>query len=462
MKKLTFLAFSLVCLMLAGLLPSCASDPNPIDFIRTDNYSKDAKTYIHLSLNPSATRAADDAISKVDLYVFDTDGKLENVVADISYKQNLIIDLGVTTGKKTVYAITANTIFPKDKSNTELNGMTLDNFKTKSFESLVENLNNEDGLVMAGVGEIESLSESNSPLNIPSTNSLSITLERLLAKVEVTGTISSVNDYGFAKIDDSSFKVCQINKKMQLVPAAVSTADLEDKNEKNGIYDNYEQHGSDYVQISSSATQPQYMSENLVENPTSGNTTFLSVKVRFTPSEVLYRYGTGFGRASYSATGSGTSVVNTGQTFFAIGIYNDKDVLIDFVKKTNNDKEILCFRTEQACEDFLNYGSGIGDPKPAALPDGYSYKPIEYTNGYAYYRVNISDVIDDVKYYRVLRNAYYKLRIGKVTSLGYTSEANLFPNNPDSNLEKEETLSIFSGVTFDLADWDEYSEDVDL
>lgn len=55
MKKLSFLAFSLAFIaVLAGLLTSCSSDPNPVDFIRTDGDSKDAKTYIQLSLNPSA------------------------------------------------------------------------------------------------------------------------------------------------------------------------------------------------------------------------------------------------------------------------------------------------------------------------------------------------------------------------------------------------------------------------
>lgn len=462
MKKLTSLVCSLACLLLAGLLPACSSDPNPVDFIRTDGYSKDAKTYIQLSLNPTATRADDEnAISKVDLYVFDADGVLENVVAGIGYKENLVLDLSVTTGKKTVYAITANKILPNEMSDAELNGITLDNFKNKSFESLVENLNNEDGLVMAGVGVIQNLSESNSPLNIPSSNSLSISLERLLAKVEVTGSITQDNTYGFAKIDDLSFKVCQINKKMQLVPVEISSADLENKDE-NGIYDNYEQHGKDYIAISSVGAEPQYMSENLVKTPTSGNTTFLSIRVRFTPSEVLYKYGTNLGLAEYSTTGTGNSVVKPGDTFFTIGIFNDKDVLLDFVKKTNKDNDILCFRTETDCNQFMSIGGAFGYSMPTALPDGYSYKPVEYTNGYAYYRVNISDVIDDVKYYRVLRNAYYKLKIGKVTSLGYASEADLFPSNPGSGLETEEIVSILSGFTFVFSDWDEYSEDVDL
>lgn len=391
--------------------------------------------------------------------MFDADGQLENVVAGIDYKENLILNLGVTTGKKTVYAITANQILPNKMSNAELTGMTLANFKTKSFESLVEKLNNDDGLVMAGMGEIESLSESNSPLNIPSSNSLTVSLERLLAKVEVTGSISQDKSYGFEKIDNPYFKVCQINSKMQLVSATVSPDNLEDEN-GNGIYDNYEQHGSDYIQISSSDAQPQYMSENLVEYPTSGNTTFLSIKIRFTPSSLWYLYGGSLGEA-YQFTGSGQSVITSGETFFTIGIYDKDDNLIDFVKDSNTNAKILCFRTSQACDKFISSGAGMNS-KPAALPDGYEYRSIEYTDGYAYYRVNISDGSGDSKKYRVLRNAYYKLNIGKVTSLGYARESDLFPSNPDSSLESEETVSILSGVTFDLSDWDEYSKDIDL
>lgn len=462
MKKLSALAFSLAYIaVLASLLTSCSSDPNPVDFIRTDGYSKDAKTYIQLSLNPAATRAGDeDAISVVDLYVFKEDGTLENVVADIDYKENLVLDLGVTTGKKTVYAITANKILPNKMSDDELNGISLDNFKIKSFESLVENLNNADGLVMSGMGEIQNLSESNSPLNIPASNNLTIRLERLLAKVEVTGSITQDNTYGFAKIDDPSFKVCQINKKMQLVPVEISSADLEDENE-NGVYDNYEQHGSDYIAINSTDAQPQYMTENLVANPTSGNTTFLSFKVRLTPSKVWYLSGTNWGEASYSTTGSGTSVVKTGDTFFAIGIYDKKNILIGFIKNSNDNDKIVCFRTSQACEKFISNGT-YTISKPAALPDGCEYKPIEYTNGYAYYRVNISDGADDAKKYRVLRNAYYKLKIGKVGSMGYAKESDLFPSDPDSSLEAVETISILSGVAFELNSWDEHEEDVDL
>lgn len=461
MIKLTSLACSLACFVLASLLSSCSSDPNPVDFIRTDGYSKDAKTYIQLSLNPTATRASDeDAISKVDLYVFDVDGALENVVVGLDYKENLIIDLGVTTGKKTVYAITANKILPNEMSDAELNGITLDNFKIKSFESLVDNLNNDDGLVMAGVGVIQNLSESNSPLNIPSSNSLSISLERLLAKVDVTGSITQDKSYGFEKIDNPSFKVCQINKKMQLVSVEISSADLEDGNE-NGVFDNYEQHGSDYIAINSTDAQSQYISENLVANPTSGNTTFLSVKIRLTPSSVWYISGTNLGEAIYSTTGSGASVVKPGETFFTIGIYDENNNFIEFVKDPNTNAKILCFRTSQACDKFISSGAGMYS-KPATLPNGYKYKPIEYTDGYSYYRVNISDVTDNVKYYRVLRNAYYKLNIGKVTSLGYAKESDLFPGNPGSSLEIAETVSILSGVTFDLSDWDEYSENVDL
>lgn len=462
MKKLSALAFSLAYIaVLASLLTSCSSDPNPVDFIRTDGYSKDAKTYIQLSLNPAATRAGDeDAISVVDLYVFKEDGTLENVVAGIDYKENLVLDLGVTTGKKTVYAITANKILPNKMSDDELNGISLDNFKIKSFESLVENLNNADGLVMSGMGEIQNLSESNSPLNIPASNNLTIKLERLLAKVEVMGSITQDNTYGFAKIDDPSFKVCQINKKMRLDPVEISSADLEDENE-NGVYDNYEQHGSDYIAINSIDAQPQYMTENLVQNPTSGNTTFLSVKIRLTPSSVWYISGTNLGEAIYSTTGSGASVVKPGETFFTIGIYDENNNFIEFVKNPNTNSKILCFRTSQACDKFISSGAGMYS-KPAALPEGYKYKHIEYTEGYAYYRVNISDGADDAKKYRVMRNAYYKLKIGKVGSLGYAKESDLFPSDPDSSLEAVETLSILSGVTFNLDGWDDYEEDVDL
>lgn len=453
MKKLSALAFSLAYIaVLASLLTSCSSDPNPVDFIRTDGYSKDAKTYIQLSLNPAATRAGDeDIISKVNLYVFDcsrseTNPTLEQVFKSQNVSDNkLTLELGVNPGKKIFYAITANDVFAD-----ELAGLSMTQFESKIFSSTLVKLNSSDGLVMAGKSEVVSIAKSRIENVVPVSNQFTITVQRLVAKVQVKSAdlSSSLASEGFSISNDVYFKVFQTNNEMRLDNSDGFIHSFDGMSSTNGTYDKYtfDNTSLSYIQAKSStfsSVLSQYVTENIVENPVSGNTTFLSVRVQIIPSKIytLDAYNTSLYTVSdnYSA-----------RDFYVIALVSEDNpnTIVDFYRENES---IKCYSDKRSAQYEYN----------KTLIKGIKYVELVYNQGYAYYRVDIMD--NTAQKHQIVRNKSYQIELKSLASLGVPGENYLRPADPASDLNVPSVSYVYGDSSFDVEGWkSESGQDVDL
>lgn len=448
MKTFTKFAFALAAFM---TLAACSSDRSPVDFINTDPASKEARTLIQLTFNPSSTRAAisEDAISLVHIYVFDagtsSNVHLEKIIPNLEVKSNsLMLDLDVEAGKKTIYAITAKNVFDSvDES------ISLYDFESKIFST--ENLKTDSELVMTGKQENVEIKKTTSIINIPQSNLIQIELERLSAKIDVLRASSlTENGFGFS-VSSVDFKICQTRNEMRLSRDAFTS--FEDSDD-DGTYDCYDTNKKGaYSSVVTSSSNIQYIAENLVDKSVSGNTTFINLRVKLSPTNwysVDSTTGTTLPQlstASFSDLGS----------FFVIGVYDSKNGnLIEYVK--TNDK-IACFINSALAERFIDYGDYMGADKPAALPEGFVYKVIEFKDCYAYYRINISNGNGN---YGVERNTHYRVKVNKLSALGASAENDLFPTSANSDLENVASAFTMSESSFEIKKWSEINDDVDL
>lgn len=452
MKNSTFLAHLLATLSLFAILSACSSDRSPVDYINFDGpNSKDAKTYIQLSLNPSSTRAIEEnKISSVNIYVFNAADKsnvyLEKTIAAQPVESNnVMLDLDVDAGSKVIYAITAYQIFDDIEDN-----ITLQAFESKIIQS--SKLQTSTELVMVGKQEDVDIKKTNSIINIPESNILKITLERLLAKVDISRVTNLFeSDFGFS-VNSVDYKICQTRKEVRLSKEIF--ASFEDSN-GDGTYDAYDPNKSGtYVSVgATSGNSVQYVAENLVDQPKSGNTTFVSLRVKLSPTYWFAENSFGFPQLSTSAYPE----YNT--AFFAIGVFDSNDNFIEYLM-TNN--KIPCFSSKKVAEIFINNGDSNNGIKPAALTEGYKYAVVEFSNRYAYYRVNISDGNAIQKKYGVERNTHYNIKINKISALGAKTEDDLFPKLANSSLENGASMYTMSESSFEIKTWSEINDNVDL
>lgn len=443
MRNSTFLAHLLAAMSLFALLSACSSDRSPVDYINFgDSNSKDAKTYIQLSLNPSSTRADANAtsqegvITSVSIYIFNSSNILEDVKENCDVANNKLI-VETTTGVKTIYAVTANKLF-----DTTAN-MTLQNFENTIFTSTLDKLIVDDKYVMAGKFKTGSLSETNSPINLPSSNKFSISLDRLVAKVQVAinGSLALA---GFGSVEDNaSFKVFQTNDEMRLLS---NDADLQSSfadSNNDGTYDKYTfDNATSYIDAkkyyatsSQSATftakDCQYIPENIVANPKSGNTTFVGVRIKMTPLKIY-------------SSGGVLDNLYSGQTFYTLGLVKltDEKIIVDYVK--DDAGSIKCFNNLSYADSQLTVAS-------QNTPSGYKYVLCTYESGYVYYRINIKD--EDKSNYNVVRNKFYKIDIKNLKKLGAPSENYLRPSNPATDLSNSAVSVAAVEATLNVSDW---------
>lgn len=443
MKNSTFFAHLLAAMSLFALLSACTSDRNPVDYINFDrSNSKDAKTYIQLSLNPSSTRADANAtaqegvITSVSIYIFNSSDILEDVKENCDVANNQLV-VETTTGVKTIYAVTANKLF-----DTTAN-MTLQDFENMIFTSTLDKLIVDNKFVMAGKYMTSSLAETSSPINLPSSNKFTISLDRLVAKVQVAINGSSALT-GFGSVEDNAdFSVFQTNDEMMLLS---NNADLRSSfvdSNNDGTYDKYTFDNRTsylaakyyYATSSQSATftaeNCQYMSENIVDNPKSGNTTFVGVRIRMIPRKI------------YGSTGASDNY-NSTITFYTLGLVKstDKKTVVDYVKDDTG--TVKCFSDLSYANTQLTIAS-------LNTPSGYEYVLCTFENGYAYYRINIKD--DDKNNYNVVRNKFYKIDIKNLKKLGAPNENYLRPSNPATDLSNSSASVAAVEATLNVSDW---------
>lgn len=416
-------------ILLACMSPACSSDPNPVGYL--DFEGQDAKTFVELDFSALGTRAStsdEAAIKKVKLYIFDENDKLESI-SDMKTVEGLKIIAETTPGQKTIYAISANDILTTQAAI----GMTMTEFENLVFSSQLSDIQTSDGFVMVGKSEKTEIKESKSPVNLPEGNKLSINMERLVAKVAVATEVGMIGGLSIYKKD---FKVFQTNDQMRLKSNGSDISQF--STHSNGTFSGYTfDDNRSYSEVGTSDYQ--YMSENIVANPTSGNTTFVCLRTQVCATPLLSNNSMG----TLNSNDNYSSI-----TFFVIGIVksDNPQTVIDYFKYYNN---IYYYDSEAAARTGIELYT-----QNSPLPAGYEYKPIGFDNGYMYYRINIAEGTGDARNYKVTRNKAYKITIESINDFGAPTVDALCPADPNTALDEGESVSSAWGdATFTVVDW---------
>ncbi len=467
---------TLLSLVFGGLMlvTSCASDPNPTTFFNV----KKEKTLIELNLSVDHTRAADDsyataaekAIKKVNIYIFGEDGTLEQKELNQSYSNGDKLKFEVESGKKTIYVTTAGSIV------TPADGISLADFEKLKFNATNSDLNTTEGFVMTGKSETQFVAKSASAADMPASNSFSINLTRAIAKAQVKFTYNvsrQCRDYGFNANMPATFRICQANKNMLITHQGTDIVTKYTDSDGDGCHDNYSVNAQEsFIECLESsnftANGCQYMSENIVSNPLSGNTTFISLQLRHSP---LHFYDFTDGSPKKRTQESDAD----GPTFYVVGISDRENGFIDYTVDSA-DHVIICFENESDANAYCVALNG-GDVSAMTVSETEQTMPeprhtragtakadlLKFEEREPYYHTNIahSDASDaTLKICKVVRNNFYKVDIKNIKTLGFPSEEMLRPLN--ANLQPDTKASAWLETTLNVDKWDQTAQDVDL
>ncbi|MBD5275966.1 MAG: fimbria major subunit [Bacteroides sp.] len=464
MKKLRLACLALSAATLAPYLTSCISDRNPFD-VAVVNEKETAK--IRLVLDAASTRADNDLstdeekiISKVNVFVFDDFGALEKIETNVSVSSESPAVLEVTPGNKTVYAVSAKSVV----GSTVDVGATMTEFENVVFSSTVNDLKTNDGFVMIGKSGSQQVFKSMDASEIPASNIFNIELVRLLAKTQVKFDNVDASGFGF-KIGNAHYRVCQTSDKMRLKYNGTDVFESYGKND-GGTYEGYSKGGVNdnklVVKGAFTAADCQYVPENIVKNPVSGNTTFVILSVNLIPLS-FYEY--------YVELTSSANTEQNALSFYAVALVDEENGFEDFVIDPSN-KHVIVFKSSADADRYINALNGgqasaitvseAENPMKAAAAkaqDGGTrqFQKVFFTGGMAYYRINISDSEGALK---VERNKFYKIAVNSIKNLGFHDLNLLRPKNPESDPGHSTSAWIESVLT--VAKWDEVDQDVDL
>lgn len=485
------------CSFFSVAVSSCSEDPNPVDsiFDQTENINA---AYVSLDLSVAATRAddpnstpAENEITSVDVYIFNAENTLETIHKSLTVTANKIEKLETTPGVKTIYAVIANAgvnVGSEANGNanvsgfTDVNvGLTMEDFEKIKLNSTVAAMTKTGDtgcFAMVGKSAQKNVVRSSSAEGMPVGNTFSISLTRLAAKAQViigNQFMASAASKGF-EVQNAQFAILQTPNTMQLVPNTSDLINFSTAESEYGIYNGYTRNplkvsnSQKYnnCDASFSASNCQYMPENIVKTPVSGNVTFASVKVQMTPKK-LYSYDNGSKSLSVSS-----SSISADGTFYAVAVHNAENATIDYV--LDNDNNVICLSNYNEASEFyqaMNDGgvdfsmksaSDVAAGKSAASSRAgtrsLKYELSTFTNGYAYYRVNIAKKAGDNVLCRVDRNTFYKITLNSLNSLGSCQESFLVPSDPTTPLIVSNTAWIDASIS--VVDWTTQDQSADL
>lgn len=323
--------------------------------------------------------------------------------------------LTTTTGPKVIYAV-AN-----PKMDMTLNvGQTLDEFKALAVKAGTtsttadENIAGENVFTM--IGSVETTLTEQTEAQAKS-NLISITVSRGAAKVQLQYDATKVTQNQNLKgvFSDPKYLVAQMNTKMflprkdyELTPNGVDAGQA-DTTPDDGTFDHLTAVPADMTNAKDAVNpwdhtfaKSFYTAENVNEVPSTGNTTFALVQLKYTPDNTEIQ---------------GNNKTLTAGTFYVL-------------RKTDGTNLIYADNTEVEAAQQSAAGSTVKT----------------YTGGLCYYRVNLRDITKTAlqEKYCVLRNNYYKINITQINSLGGNSTTDpevIVPTDPDTPLETETHIS---------------------
>lgn len=373
--------------------------------------------------NDSNAVAEETKINHLYIYIFnggvlETKGKIS-----LNTDNKGTTALATTTGTKTIYAV------PNYEATGAIGSLQSD-FEKQLIDAT--DIAEENGFFMAGKTEA-TLTEQTEDVAIQDANLIEISVARGAAKVQMQfGTNVPVKPVVNAKVANAKFTLAQQNSQTYLaklvdgVSPKGKKAEQEDK-ENDGTYDHLTKlPQADAIKWTVGLTaydntfaNSQYLAENVNENPTTGNTSYVLVSLQVTP------------QAKADGTGNViTTPLTSGTTFYVLAKKEATSGKITFASK---DGKILYFEQET---DATTYKTAQG----TILND---YEVLTYTNGISYYRLNIRDIrkTDLTEKYAVNRNHYYKVNITEISNLGFNTAAGTIPTVPTTPLETQTHIS---------------------
>ena len=472
MKLIRLATPAMSAAILLASISSCSSDRNPFGMTFT---TERTNATIKIRLDVEQTRAgemattAEKEIKKLTIHVFDERKALETTKNVTVTRGENTVTIDVTQGLKTLYVMSA-------KSNVNPTvGTNLTTYENSVFDSSLSNIKTDaDGFVMVGKSSEQQVMISASEEDLPASNIFDIKLERLVAKSQVKSAGVDGSAFGIS-FGAAYFRAFQLNERMRVLHNGTDVFDNYVDTDNNGTYNYYSLGVGEYLNAVTSdftADGCAYMSENIVSNPLSGNTTFLGIRFATTP-EKYYSFDTANSTLSVSPENPTAAT-----TYYVVGIQDKVNGIVDYTLDHEN-KHILTFKNESDAENYMNsLNAGTASAftvsqtdRPlfaASVSEGTSNAPqfevIKFDNGYVYYRVNIAheDASGDStkKVFKVMRNRFYKVSINSVRSLGFSDESMLRPSDPEAVLDAVGGSWISANIS--IEDWNVIDQNVDL
>lgn len=418
MKSLAILLLTLSAATLI-LAPACAD----CSHYTADLDVKEEKNNVCIRFNVASSRAStadEEKISSVSIYVFDSNGTLESSELNLSPADDAV-SIEASPGKKTIYAISGRQLISPSPD------MNLADFETAPFDYSPADIKSDDTFAMIGSSSV-TVGKSDSDA---SGSNCEIIMTRLAAKVQVVfDTVpqtfkDSRNAIGIKTLTKAQFSVMQACSKMRIRSDGSDIFDFTTASNTDGSYVGYE-NSSAFTSAPAAAspmTQVQYLTENIVVNPTSGNTSFVALKLQAIPTKAtIYEKNSGsFTEADFTDA----------LTFYTVGVYDKTSGEADYAIRK---KKIMYFNSKDEARNYINaikkgnktltLTSGVADP--SVVPQLF-----EFTDGWVYYRINIEDTdAYGNKRHQVVRNKFYTLNINSINKVGVPSLAHLFPSDP--------------------------------
>lgn len=393
------------------------------------------KTYasFSVSLLNQSTRATStdpnavaEEIKISDLYIYIFNGGVLETKGKITLNTDNkgTTALATTTGTKTIYAV------PNYDAKGDIGSLQSD-FEKQLIAAT--DIAEENGFFMAGKTEA-TLTEKTQVQAIEEANLIKISVARGAAKVQMQfGTNVPVKPVVNATVANAKFTLAQQNSQTYLAKLIAGefshkgkTAEQED-DDQDGTYDHLTKLPTtdDELKWINAVTtydnafdNSKYLAENVNENPTTGNTSYVLVSLQVTP------------QTKADDTGAVIATPLTpGTTFYVLAKKEATSGKITFATKED---KILYFEQETDAATYKN-----------AQVDLTTYEVLAYTNGISYYRLNIRDIreTDLTKKYAVNRNHYYKVNITEISNLGFNTAAGTIPTDPTTPLETQTFIS---------------------
>lgn len=459
--KRDFLFAAPLCVATA-LLCSCGSDADPS---AEGGLLDGATTYMALNITQGSGSRADATVAgsgeenalgtSVDVYIFNN-GIFEQskTVGFTGGSQTDAIQTVV--GEKVVYVVVGSASFVAPTSGET----TIGEFEKSLFSSPTSTIAPASGaFTMFGRSDAKLVVQS-TEAEAATKNNYPVTVHRAAAKAQLKFDATDPEESASAKrlnatFSGAKFAIGQSALQMYVGPTQALynsnlTANGEytptgDTPETSGTYPNYTDFTTNAPEFKDAVTTfnndrltTGYMAENYTETPVTGNTTFMLIKLTATPKK--YQDGT---------------TATAGADFWVYARHDSEHGTYIFL--TDESYNMLYFPSETAAEDYAT--SKNLPVKSETDTDGYEL--LKYTNGDAYYRVNIKNAPESSSLsqkYSVQRNSFYQVTVNSVNNLGAPDAGGVIPDNPDEPLDPDYWLV----TTIDVADWTIVSQGADL